>query len=307
MKRVLVTGGSGRLGKYVVEALEEDFQVTVFDRVEPRFECPFVQGDILDRSAISAALNNQDCIIHLAALDADVDATDGEFIRVNVEGTWNIFDCAREARIRKIVHCSSVAAVNVSPENPPRYLPVDIEHYADPVSAYGLSKLMGEKIARRFFMLGGMDIICLRPTLVLPPEYVYDVARTSAEVDGTPVPAAASDPSSKSFGDVIPGSRAYVDSRDAATAFKAALEADHIPWGIFFVASTGTYSALPTLDVVEREFGVMPEIRDPECYADDSKASIYDTSETTKSLGWKPVHGWPDILHEALATAQTKG
>jgi UDP-glucose 4-epimerase len=304
VKRVLVTGGAGRLGRYVVEALGDDFHVTVFDRIEPAFDCAFVQGDILDQAVIAEAVNGQDSIIHLAALDADVDATDAQFIRVNVEGTWNLFDCARNAGVKKIVHCSSVAAVNICPENPPRYLPVDIEHHVDPETAYGLSKLMGEKIARRFFMLGGMDIICLRPTLVLPPEYVYDVAITSAEVDGTPVPAVASDPSWKSFGEVIPGSRSYVDSRDAATAFRAALEADHIPWGIFYVASTDTYSALPTLDVVKREFGVVPVLKDPDRYVGDSRASIYDTSETTKSLGWKPVHGWPEILNEVLATTQ---
>lgn len=304
MKRVLVTGGSGRLGRYIVAALESDFEVTVFDRNAPDVDGAFIRGDILDRSAVEDAVRNQDGVIHLAALDADVEASDSEFIKVNVEGTWNLFDCARAAGVKKVVHCSSVAAVNISPENPPRYLPVDVDHPADPEIAYGLSKLMGEKIARRFVMVGGMDIICLRPTLILPPEYVYDVAKTSAEADGTPVPPAATDPTWKSWGKVIPGSRSYVDSRDAATAFRAALEVDGIPWGIFYVTSTDTYSALATLDVVEREFDLMPELRDPGRYADGSRASIYDTSATTESLGWKPVHGWPAILEEVLTTTQ---
>jgi UDP-glucose 4-epimerase len=304
MKRVLVTGGSGRLGKYVVAALGDDFEVTVFDRIAPDGDGAFIQGDILDRSAVAGAVRNQDGVIHLAALDADVQASDSDYIKVNVEGTWNLFDCARAAGVKKVVHCSSVAAVNISPENPPRYLPVDVDHPADPEIAYGLSKLMGEKIARRFVMVGGMDIICLRPTLILPPEYVYDVAKTSAEVDGTPLPPAASDPTWKSWDTVIPGSRSYVDSRDAATAFRAALEADDISWGIFYVASTDTYSALATLDVVEREFGVMPELRDPGRYADRSRTSIYDSSATTKALGWKPVHGWPAILQEILPSSQ---
>ena len=304
MKRVLVTGGSGRLGKYVVAALGNDCEVTVFDRSASDIDGAFIQGDILDRSAVEDAVRNQDGVIHLAALDADAEASDSDYIKVNVEGTWNLFDCARAAGVKKVVHCSSVAAVNISPENPPRYLPVDVDHPADPEIAYGLSKLMGEKIARRFVVIGGMDIICLRPTLILPPEYVYDVAKTSAEADGTPVPPSATDPTWKSWGKVIPGSRSYVDSRDAATAFRAALEADGIPWGIFHVTSTDTYSALATLDVVEREFGLMPEIRDSGRYADGSRASIYDISATTESLGWIPCHGWPAILEEVLTTTQ---
>ena len=128
MKRVLVTGGSGRLGKYVVAALGNDFEVTVFARNAPDVDGAFIQGDILDRSAGEGAVRNQDGVIHLAALDADVEASDSEFIKVNVEGTWNLFDCARAAGVKKVVHCSSVAAVNISPENPPRYLPVDVDH-----------------------------------------------------------------------------------------------------------------------------------------------------------------------------------
>ncbi|MBT4889722.1 MAG: NAD(P)-dependent oxidoreductase [Rhodospirillales bacterium] len=304
MKRVLVTGASGRLGKYVVEALGIDFQVTAFDCNKPDFDCEFIQGDILDRVSVAQAVKNQDSVIHIAALDADATGSESRFMQVNVEGVWNVFDCAREAGVKRIVHCSSVAAINISPENPPQYLPVDIDHPADPKEVYGLTKLLGEKIARRFFVLGGMDIICLRPTYIMQPDYLYDVVKLSAEADGTQPPSPASDPSWLSYGEVIPGSRSFVDPRDVATAFRAALEADDISWGIFTVASTDSHSDLPTLELVEREFGVKPEIRNPERYADRAGASIYDISETTKALGWKPAHSWPAVLEELLATVE---
>ncbi|MBT3556605.1 MAG: NAD(P)-dependent oxidoreductase [Rhodospirillales bacterium] len=304
MKRVLVTGGSGLLGKYVVEALKDTFHVTVFDKAKPAYECAFVEGDILGRTSIDKALVDQDCIVHLAALDAAIKASDDDFIRVNVEGTWNLFSCARNAGIKRVVQCSSVSAVNISPENPPQYLPVDLDHHADPQTAYGLSKLMGEKIARRFFTLGGMDVICLRPSLIMAPEYVYDVALTSSEADGTTLPPPASHDTWKSWGRTIPGARDYVDSRDAGAAFLAALNADHIPWGIFYVTSADSYSALPTTDVVQREYSVSPEIRDPDLYAGDSRASIYDISTTTEELGWTPAHGWPEILQDLLSSVQ---
>lgn len=303
MKRVIVTGGSGRLGRYVVAALSEDHEVTVFDKNPTDAKCRYIEGDILNPASISAALADQDAVIHLAALDADIDATDDEFIKTNVEGTWNLFQCVRETGIGKVVHCSSVAAMNISMENPPQYLPVDTNHPVDPTGAYGLSKLMGEKIARRFAMLGGIDVICLRPSLILPPEYVYDVALTSAKVDGTAPPSPASNPAWISWDEVIPGSRAYVDSRDVAAAFKAALETKGIPWGVFLVTAADTYSGLSTLDVIEREFGAQPEMRDLDRYANGSRASIYDTSETTRQLGWSPIHNWPDLYQEVLGEA----
>lgn len=300
INNVLVTGGSGRLGSYVVDCLREVYDVTVFDRSPPKDSVPHIVGDILDPKAVSEAVAGKDAIVHLAALDADATASDSEFFEVNVMGTWNTFECAHAANVKKIVHCSSVAALNISRENPPRYLPIDIEHHADPEIAYGVSKLVGEKIARRFAMLGEMDIICLRPTLILSPPYVYDTVKLTAEADGTTLPPDQTNPAWKSYGEVIPGSRAFVDPRDVATAFKAALQADDISWGVYFVASEDTYSGLETMEVIRREFGIEPELRDPDRFARNPNASIYDIAETTRALGWQPAYRWADVYREVL-------
>ena len=229
MKRVLVTGGSGRLGSFVVRALIDSYQVTVLDLAKPTESCEFVIGSVLDRAVLTQALHGQDAVIHLAALDAAVSATDAEFMRVNVEGTWNLFECAHSAGIGKVVHYSSVAALNISRHNPPRYLPVDATHPADPQDGYGLSKLIGEKIARRCAVLG-MQVICLRPALVMQSDITYDVARLAAEADGTSPLPKASHPGWRDLGESTSGSRSFVDPRDAANAFKAALEVDDIPF-----------------------------------------------------------------------------
>lgn len=303
VEKILVTGGSGRLGHYVVQSLIDDYEVTVFDLKASILDCKSIVGDILDPLAIAEALQNQDAVIHLAALDADVPATDAEYMRVNVEGAWNVFECARAAGVGKVVYCSSVAALNISRENPPRYLPVDVGHPADPETAYGLSKLVCEKVARRFASLGGMDVICLRPAYVVLPDEVYVVAKTTAGADETTLPARVSHPSWRTWDDVVTGSRSFIDPRDAAVAFKAAIDVDDIPWGIFHVVYPQSYSALDTLTVVEREFGVKPELRDSARYTKGSHASIYDVSETTIKLGWKPVHDWTSVLNEALSIA----
>ena len=260
MKRVLITGGSGLLGAFVVDELRKDIEVTVFDQVQPSQNVAFIKGDLLDRQSVSDSMVDQDAVVHLAALDDAINATDTNFMQVNTMGTWNVFDLAYSSGIEKIVHCSSVAAVNISPENQPQYLPVDTKHVCDPSTSYGLSKLMGETIARRFATLSAMQVICLRVTLVMQHSIAYTIAKTTAEVDGTPAPPIAHDNSWEVFDEIIPGSSSFIDPRDAARAFKAALVAPNIPWGIFYVSAADTYSALPTLDVVQREFSASPRV-----------------------------------------------
>jgi len=302
-QRVLVTGGSGLLGSYVVRALIEHCEVSVFDLKETTEPCRFIQGNVLDRPALAQALANQDAVIHLAALDAGIDATDSEFMRINVEGTWNLFDCAHLAGIEKVVQCSSVAALGIGRDHPPQNLPIDETHSASPTSAYGLSKLIGEQIAHRF-AAQGMQVICLRPTLVMQPEIIYDVAKMVAQSDGTPLPSPASHPQWRSLRETISGSRAFVDPRDAATAFRAAVQTPDVPFGIFYVSNPETCSALPTLTLVEREFGIRPTVKDASLYASRVRASLYDIGPTVEQLGWHPIHHWDSILAEVLSTTE---
>ena len=70
MKRVLVTGGAGRLGRYVVDELVGDYEVTVLDRVAPKVDIAFVTADIRDRSALQPVFQGQDAVIHLSIHDA---------------------------------------------------------------------------------------------------------------------------------------------------------------------------------------------------------------------------------------------
>jgi nucleoside-diphosphate-sugar epimerase len=303
MKRVLITGGSGQLGNFVIDELRTDFEVTVFDRVKPTHDVAFIKGDLLDRQTISNAMADQDAVVHLAALDDIVEASDTQFMRINVMGTWNIFDLAYSSGVKNVVHCSSVAAVNISPENQPQYLPVDTRHVCDPTTAYGLSKLMGEKIARRFASLGAMQVICLRSTLIMQHSIAYGIAKTTAEADGTPPTPIAQDNSWEMFDEVIPGSRSFVDPRDAARAFRAALFVQDIPWDIFYVSAADTYSALSTLDVVQREFDVSPRVRDMTLYERNPRASIYDIARTKQYLDWEPQYCWQDLFSEVLSAA----
>ena len=167
--RVAVTGGSGRLGAYVVGALLGQCDLTVIDRVRPAGGAPYREADIRDLGAVRAALAGHDTVVHLAALDLVADAAPEEFTLTNVIGTWHVLQAAREAGAGRVVVCSSVAATGLDEgraDCPPLYVPVDEDHPRAPVHPYATSKLLVEEVAARFLRAGGMEVVCLRPVWV---------------------------------------------------------------------------------------------------------------------------------------------
>ena len=140
--KVLVTGGSGRLGRFVVDALLPRCKVSVLDIVPPRQDVPFHEVDILDAGAVSAAVSGHDAIIHLAGFDDGKAEREEQYIATNVTGNWNVLEAAEHAGARHVVVASSVAAYGLRPGRKLEldYLPVDEAYPLRSDDAYGLSK-----------------------------------------------------------------------------------------------------------------------------------------------------------------------
>ena len=295
-ERVMVTGGSGRLGSHVVDELRPDYHVTVLDRVPPSQDVAFIEADIEDRDTLAKAFTGMDAVIQLAALDLGTAAEESRFFQVNVQGLWNVLEFAEAAEVQRTVVCSSITALEISRTQPPQYLPVDSHHPAAPTHAYAISKRVGEVMAEAFSRRSAMQVLCLRPAYIVRDAAVYSLAQLIATADNTPSPPPMTDPSWEPQRMERPGSRSFVSPGDTARCFRAALEA-HVPeFDIFNVAAADTYSALDTLDVVRREFGSDPEVREPNLYARDPRASIYDISHTRDVLGWVPRERWADVM-----------
>src|SRR5688572_10317856 len=112
--KVMVTGGSGLLGRYVVRELRANGHgVTVFDLKPPETGVPYLQGDIMDLAAVETALKGHDAVIHLGGLDLAIQAQPNDFMRVNVIGTWHVLQAAEKAGIRHAAIASSVAATGL--------------------------------------------------------------------------------------------------------------------------------------------------------------------------------------------------
>ena len=277
-RRVLVTGASGRVGRHVVDALVDDCEVTVLDLAPPVQDVPFIEGNVLDLEKVRASMTGQDAVIHLAAIDAGVPAEPEAYFGVNVMGTWNTVQAAREAGIRKVVLASSVSATGIGemrPDFPPEYLPVDEAHAMKPAHAYGVSKLVVEDIARGFAVQGDMSITCLRPVAVIVEANLQRAVDRAAD----------------------PGHRwlaAYVTGEDTGRAFAAALDYD-APFDAMFIAADDSASPVPTLERLAGVYGAAPPVRDPEWFERDPRASAIDATRAKQSLGWRATTRWAEV------------
>lgn len=167
---ILLTGGSGLLGRSVLEALlKEDKPVralvnkTPLDIIHPRLE--IFQGSLLDVITIQEALVGIDEIYHCAGMVSYTSGKAQQLYKVNVEGTANLVNAALLAGVRKMIHVSSVAALNSGNSSVPvaDRQPWDEVH---PDTPYGKSKYLAEMEVWRG-MAEGLNMVIVNPSIIL--------------------------------------------------------------------------------------------------------------------------------------------
>ena len=272
---IAITGGLGRLGRYVVQAFAHH-TVRVID-IGPPTECH--HADVRDLDALRAAFRDIDVVVHLGAIDRSVAVDDAATMQVNVMGTWNVFEAARHIGVRRVVHCSSSSATGTDQTNPtipPAYLPIDEAHPTLPTDAYGLSKLCGERIAEAFSRRG-LEVIVIRPCFVAFLDQTDFMA-------GKPGPEGRSEP--------MPYLRAYVGPEDCARGFLAAATVPYAGFDTFFLAAADTFATEPTVARLEALYGTRLPLRDAALYRDTPRASPVSHAAARTRLGWAPTTEW---------------
>ena len=170
-KRVVVTGGSGRLGSYVVDRLKRNHAVTVLDINPPKTnDVDYLNLSITDLAALTKAFKDVDAIVHLAAVPNPRTSSPQACFTVNTQGTWTVLQAAEDASVKRVVVASSDAATGLH-YNPkdwaPQYLPVDEAHPIRPSEVYSLTKEITESICRCFSVRGKVEVIAIRPGHIL--------------------------------------------------------------------------------------------------------------------------------------------
>jgi nucleoside-diphosphate-sugar epimerase len=276
--RVVVTGGSGLVGRRIVTLLAREHDVVNFDlREPPEHAAPYVRGDILETAALLRALDGADVVVHAAALPGPSFGTEAEIQRVNVTGTETVAEAAIASRVPRIVHISSDAVLGFvfsGGRTKPLYLPVDEAHPLSPVEPYGRSKLAAELALRR--LVGpGLTVVSLRPPWVWVPEEYEKYSRLTAHPD-----------------EWSDGLWAYVHGDDLARAVEMAVTRP-APEGFHavFVDAPDNGTTLPTRVLVDRHHPGTP--LDPD---HGEFAGLISSNAAEQLLGWSATMVWREFL-----------
>ncbi len=287
--RVVITGGSGRLGQYVArELFTHNHAVAALDAIKPReCLCPTYTVDLMKIDSFVEHLNNADALVHLARVRfpytengynvaehkwefADI-AGDAERFNRNIAMTNNVLAAAQACAVKKVVCGSSLAVYGFyysCTELQPAYLPVDEDHPLRPQDAYGMTKLIGEKLCDVFSQKTGAQVSSLRFA------GIYTEAHRSMLLDRKKNPLARGTGALWS----------YIDARDAARACRLALEAEVGGHQTFNVCASSTIMDTPTRELVAR---YLPRVTDLRSGLDD-RSSAYSIDKAKRLLRFEP-------------------
>ena len=276
--RIVVTGGSGKLGRSVVTRLRgEGHQVVVFDKEGVRGP-GFLGIDLTDYGQVVDAIfgiddvaPGFDAIVHLGAIPASGLRPDVATFHNNMLATYNVFQAARRAGIKSIVYASSETVLGLPFDIDPPYLPVDEEYPARPESSYSLVKHLEEQLAIQLVRWDPeLSISALRFSNVMDHE------------DYAGFRAFAADARSRKW-----NLWGYVDGRDGAQAVLKAVELDTTGFDCFIIAAADTVMARPNAELVAEVFPDVPVTRD--LGEHDTLLSI---DKARRVLGYSPRHSW---------------
>ncbi len=276
--RIVVTGGSGLVGRRIVRELASNHDVVNLDLREPAERVgDFVRGDILDEAALRRAFQGADAIVHTAALPGPSFGTEERLERVNAGGTAAVAAAATALGIRRFVHISSEAILGFvfsEGQTRPLYFPIDEKHAISPTEPYGRSKLRAELAVARNTSDEASAVVLRPPWVWVPEEYEKDRRLT-----GSP-------------DEWWRGLWAYVHGDDLARAAALAITADLRP-GIHavYVAATDNGTDVPTRELLDRYYPDIPVRAELQEFG-----SLISSVAAAELLGFAPTMTWREFL-----------
>jgi nucleoside-diphosphate-sugar epimerase len=277
--RVIVTGGSGRAGAFVVRELASAGHAVInLDKQRPPSGLPgqFIQLDLTDAGEVydAFAQARAEGVCHLAANPSPGGYPRQQTFANNVQSTYNVMQAAGDRSARRLIYASSEMATGwlTTEVLPPRF-PISEEDCVPSPNAYALSKYLGEVIADAMVVrYPDMPICSLRINNVILPDR-YDLLQQRRDN----FPSAGSG-----------NFWSYIDARDVATAFRAALEGDSRGHEVFLIAAADTCIDVPIREAVERRYG--PGARFAPEHGEHQSA--FDCGKIARFFGWKARHSW---------------
>jgi nucleoside-diphosphate-sugar epimerase len=272
--RIVVTGGSGKAGRWVVADLREHghdvLNVDLVHDGSAHGLC--VLTDLTDLGQAIEVIRGADAVVHLAAIPAPELRPAGETFRVNAMSTYNVFSAAAAEGVGRVVWASSETVLGLPFDQPPAFAPIDEAHPPRPESSYALSKLVGETMAGQFARQSGIPFLGLRISNIMePPDYER-------------FPSFQDDPQLRRW-----NLWGYVDARDVAQAVRLGLAAEISGADVCIVAAADTVMERSSGELMASVYPDVPLRRQVE-----GRETLLAIDRARSLLGYAPEHSWRD-------------
>jgi nucleoside-diphosphate-sugar epimerase len=277
MAKICVTGASGKAGRAAVaELVAAGHDVLATDIAVPRQDlgAPFLSADLTDYGQTVEVLHGMDVVVHLANIPAPGLFPPALTFTRNTAMNSNVFLAATQVGLQRVVWASSETTLGLPFDVPPRYAPVDEDHYPVPTSTYALSKVVGETLAEHISGWSGIPFVGLRFSNIMePPDY-------------------------QRFPSFWPDARArrwnlwgYIDVRDAAAACRLAVEAPVEGAVSVIIAAADTVMDRPSADLLREVYPDVSLTRDVGEFG-----TLLAIDRAREVLGFEPAHSWRDSV-----------
>jgi UDP-glucose 4-epimerase len=299
---VLVTGGAGFIGGHLAERfVGEGHDVVVLDSFEPFYDVGLkrhtvevcrdradaaegsyrlVEGDVRDAETVSRLVADTDYVYHQAAQAGVRPSVENprKYDEINVDGTLNVLDAAREAGVERVVVASS-SSVYGKPES----LPYTESGRTAPVSPYGASKLAAERYTCAYGEVYDLPVVALRYFTVYGPRMRPNMAISnfvSRCLNGEPPVVYGDGQQTRDF--------TYVD--DVVRANRTLLREDAADGETLNVGSGDNISILALAEEVRDQLAPDLEVEFAERHDADAEHTHADVSKARELLGYEPTH-----------------
>jgi nucleoside-diphosphate-sugar epimerase len=273
MKKIVVTGGSGKAGRAVVRDLvEHGYEVLNVDVLPSREPlAPFLKIDLTDLGQTFEALHGATAVVHLAAIPAPGLQADEVTFRTNMTSTYNVFTAALKLGLERVVWASSETTLGLPfDREKPAYAPIDEQHPAYPESSYALSKILSEEMAHQMNRWSSIPFVGLRFSNIMEPQ------------DYERFPGFWQDARLRKW-----NLWSYVDARDVAQSCRLGLEANLTGAEVFIIAAADTVMNRPNAELMAEVF---PDV--PLRAGTGDFETLLSIDRARERLGYAPAYSW---------------